>query len=214
LLFAFVSETFRIQTGVLPKSIEQIAPYLDLADPLIVVGVLIGAAIPFIFSAMAILAVGRTSRQMVDEVRRQFEEIPGLIEGKAKPDYAGCVDVSTKNSLREMILPTLLGLFTPIVVGLTLGIWALAASLLSATVVGALLATFMFNTGGALDNSKKYIESGKFGGKGTRAHDAAVTGDVFGDPLKDTAGPSLHILIKLLNIVSITLLPLFIALNR
>jgi K(+)-stimulated pyrophosphate-energized sodium pump len=213
LLFAFVSETFRIQTGVLPKSIEQIAPYLDLANPLIIVGVLIGATIPFIFSAMAILAVGRTSRQMVDEVRRQFETIPGLIEGKAKPDYAECVDVSTKNSLKEMILPTLLGLFTPIVVGLTLGIWALAASLLSATVVGALLATFMFNTGGALDNSKKYIESGKFGGKGTRAHEAAVTGDVFGDPLKDTAGPSLHILIKLLNIVSITLLPLFIALN-
>ena len=213
LLFAFVSEAFRIQTGTLPTSISQVAPYFDLASPLIIVGVLIGATIPFIFSGMAILAVGRTSKQMVNEVRRQFESIPGLIEGKAKPDYAKCVDVSTENSLKEMILPTLLGLISPIVVGFTFGIWTLAAFLLSATVVGALLATFMFNTGGALDNSKKYIESGKLGGKGTLAHDAAVTGDVFGDPLKDTAGPSLHILIKLLNIVSITLLPLFIALK-
>jgi len=213
LLFAFVSEAFRLQTGVLPMSIGQVAPYFDLANPLIIVGVLIGAAIPFVFSAMAILAVGKTSGQMVDEVRRQFEEIPGLLEGKAKPDYAKCVDVSTRNALKEMVLPTLLGLVTPIIMGFALGIWVLAAFLLSATVVGALLATFMFNTGGALDNSKKYIESRKLGGKETLAHSAAITGDVFGDPLKDTAGPSLHILIKLLNIVSITLLPLFIALK-
>jgi K(+)-stimulated pyrophosphate-energized sodium pump len=213
LLFAFISEAFRMQTGSVPTSIGQVAPYFDLASPLIIVGVLIGATIPFIFSGMAILAVGRTSKQMVNEVRRQFADIPGLIEGKSKPDYAKCVDVSTKNSLKEMIFPTLLGLVAPIIMGFTFGIWTLAAFLLSATVVGALLATFMFNTGGALDNSKKYIESGKLGGKGTSAHDAAVTGDVFGDPLKDTAGPSLHILIKLLNIVSITMLPLFIALK-
>jgi K(+)-stimulated pyrophosphate-energized sodium pump len=213
LLFAFISEAFRIQTGTLPTSIDVVAPYFDLANPLIIVGVLIGATIPFIFSAMAILAVGKTSRQMVDEVRRQFEEMPGIIEGKTRPDYAKCVDLSTKNSLKEMILPTLLGLIAPVIVGFTLGIWPLAAFLLSATVVGALLATFMFNTGGSLDNSKKYIEDGNFGGKGTAAHAAGVTGDVFGDPLKDTAGPSLHILIKLLNIVSITLLPILIALN-
>jgi K(+)-stimulated pyrophosphate-energized sodium pump len=213
LLFAFISEAFRIQTGSLPTSIAQVAPYFDLASPLIIVGVLIGAAIPFIFSAMAILAVGRTSKQMVNEVRRQFESIPGLIEGKSTPDYAKCVDVSTKNSLREMILPTLMGLIAPIIIGFVFGIWPLAAFLLSATVVGALLATFMFNTGGALDNSKKYIERGELGGKGTLAHDAAITGDVFGDPLKDTAGPALHILIKLLSIVSITLLPVFIALQ-
>jgi K(+)-stimulated pyrophosphate-energized sodium pump len=213
LLFAFISEAFRIQTGNLPTSISQVAPYFDLASPLTIVGVLVGAAVPFVFSAMAILAVGRTSKQMVNEVRRQFESIPGLIEGKSNPDYAKCVDVSTKNSLKEMIFPTLLGLVAPIIVGVAFGIWVLAAFLLSATVVGALLATFMFNTGGALDNSKKYIESGKFGGKGTPAHDAAITGDVFGDPLKDTAGPALHILIKLLSIVSITLLPVFIALN-
>jgi K(+)-stimulated pyrophosphate-energized sodium pump len=213
LLFAFISEAFVLQTGSLPASIDIVAQYLDLANPLIIVGLMIGATVPFIFSAMALLAVGKTSGQMVDEVRRQFDENPGIIEGKVKPDYARCVDVSTRNSLREMILPTLLGLVAPIVVGFTLGIWALAAFLLSATIMGALLATFMFNTGGALDNSKKLIESEEMGGKGTKAHEAAVTGDVFGDPLKDTAGPSLHILIKLLNIVSITLLPVLIALN-
>jgi K(+)-stimulated pyrophosphate-energized sodium pump len=213
LLFALVSEAFRTQTGSLPTSISEVAPYLDLANPLIIVGILIGATIPFIFSAMAILAVGRTANQMVDEVRRQFREIPGLVEGKAKPDYARCVDLSTRSALKEMVLPTLLGIVAPIIVGFTLGVWTLTAFLLSATVVGALLATFMFNTGGALDNSKKYIESGNLGGKGTPAHDAAVVGDTFGDPLKDTAGPSLHILIKLLNIVSITLLPLLIAIS-
>ena len=213
LLFAFISEAFRIQTGTFTTSIDAVAQQLDLADPLIIVGLLIGATIPFIFSAMALLAVGKTSDQMVSEVRRQFEEIPGLITGEAKPDYARCVDVSTRNSLKEMIAPTMVGLLAPIAVGFTLGIWPLAAFLLSATIVGALLATFMFNAGGALDNSKKYIESGGFGGKDTKAHEAAVTGDVFGDPLKDTAGPSLHILIKLLNIVSITLLPILIAFN-
>jgi K(+)-stimulated pyrophosphate-energized sodium pump len=213
LLFAFISEAFRIETGTLPPSIDVIAQYLDLANPLIIVGLMIGATIPFIFSAMALLAVGKTSNQMVNEVRRQFKDIPGLIDGKAKPDYARCVDVGTRNSLKQMIAPTLLGLLAPVVVGFTLGIWPLAAFLLSATIMGALLATFMFNTGGALDNSKKYIESGELGGKGTKAHEAAVTGDTFGDPLKDTAGPSLHILIKLLNIVSITLLPVLIALN-
>ncbi len=213
LLFAYISEAFRIQAGTFPTSIEAVAQYLDLADPLIIVGLMIGATIPFIFSAMSLLAVSKGADQMVSEVRRQFEEIPGLIDGKAKPNYARCVDVSTRNSLRKMIAPTLIGLFAPIIVGFTLGIWPLAAFLLSATIVGALLATFMFNSGGAFDNSKKYIESGGMGGKGTKAHEAAVTGDTFGDPLKDTAGPSLHILIKLLNIVSITLLPILIALN-
>ena len=213
LLFAFISEAFRIQAGTFPTSIEAVAQYLDLADPLIIVGLMIGATIPFIFSAMALLAVSKSSDQMVNEVRRQFDEIPGLIDGKAKPDYARCVDVSTRNSLKQMIAPTLVGLVAPVAVGFTLGIWPLAAFLLSATIVGALLATFMFNAGGAFDNSKKYIESGGVGGKGTKAHEAAITGDTFGDPLKDTAGPSLHILIKLLNIVSITLLPILIALN-
>ena len=213
LLFAFISEAFRIEVGALPTSIDVVAQYLDLANPLIIVGLMVGAAVPFIFSAVTLLAVGKTANLMVDEVRRQFKYIPGLIEGKAKPDYAKCVDVSTRNSLKQMIAPTLLGLLSPIVVGFTLGIWPLAAFLLSATIMGALLATFMFNAGGAFDNSKKYIESGELGGKGTKTHEAAVTGDTFGDPLKDTAGPSLHILIKLLNIVSITLLPVLIMLN-
>jgi K(+)-stimulated pyrophosphate-energized sodium pump len=213
LLFAFISEAFRIQAGSFPTSIDAVAEYLDLANPLIIVGLMVGATIPFIFSAMALLAVGKSADQMVNEVRRQFDSIPGLIDGKATPDYARCVDVSTTNSLKQMIAPTLLGLLAPVVVGFTLGIWPLAAFLLSATIVGALLATFMFNSGGAFDNSKKYIESGELGGKDTKAHEATVTGDTFGDPLKDTAGPSLHILIKLLNIVSITLLPILIALN-
>jgi K(+)-stimulated pyrophosphate-energized sodium pump len=213
LLFAFISEAFRMEIGALPTSIDAVAQYLDLANPLVIVGLMVGAAIPFIFSAMTLLAVGKTASQMVNEVRRQFRDIPGLIDGKAKPDYARCVDVSTRNSLKQMIAPTLLGLVSPIVVGFTLGVWPLAAFLLSATIMGALLATFMFNAGGAFDNSKKYIESGGLGGKDTKAHEAAVTGDTFGDPLKDTAGPSLHILIKLLNIVSITLLPVLVALN-
>jgi K(+)-stimulated pyrophosphate-energized sodium pump len=213
LLFAYISEAFRIEIGTLPTSINAIAQYLDLANPLIIVGLMVGAAVPFIFSAMALLAVGKTSNQMVVEARRQFREIPGLIEGKAKPDYARCVDVSTRNALKQMIMPTLLGLIAPVVVGFTLGIWPLAAFLLSATIMGALLATFMFNAGGAFDNAKKYVESGAFGGRGTKTHEAVVTGDTFGDPLKDTAGPSLHILIKLLNIVSITLLPILIAFN-
>ncbi|OYT51852.1 hypothetical protein B6U66_03200 [Candidatus Bathyarchaeota archaeon ex4484_135] len=148
---------------------------------------------------------------MVEEVRRQFREIPGILEGKAKPDYAKCVDISTKYALREMVAPTLIGLIMPIAVGLLLGPWALTAFLLSCTITGAVLATFMFNTGATWDNAKKFIEYGHFGGKGTDTHKASVIGDTVGDPLKDTAGPSLHILIKLVSIVSITLLPLFVA---
>jgi K(+)-stimulated pyrophosphate-energized sodium pump len=148
LLFAFISEAFRIEAGAFPTSIDAVGQYLDLANPLIIVGLMIGATIPFIFSALALLAVGKSADQMVNKVRRQFDSIPGLIDGKAKPDYARCVDVSTTNSLKQMIAPTLLGLFTPVVVGFTLGIWPLAAFLLSATIVGALLSTFMFNAGG------------------------------------------------------------------
>ena len=209
LLFAFVGEAFRMQTGLLPTSFSDIAPYLNLGDPMIIVGLLFGASIPFVFSALAILAVGRTAEQMVEEVRRQFQEKPGILQGTEKPDYAKCVDVSTRHSLREMIIPTMLGLIPPVIVGFAFSIWTLAAMVLSATIVGALIATFMFNSGGAFDNAKKYIEEGNLGDdKELRA--VGVTGDTLGDPLKDTAGPSLHILIKLLNIVSITLLPLFI----
>ncbi|MBA7715867.1 K(+)-stimulated pyrophosphate-energized proton pump [subsurface metagenome] len=147
---------------------------------------------------------------MVDEVRRQFKEIPGLLEGKAKPDYSRCVDISTTYALKQMVLPIMVGLIAPIIIGFTLGVWSLAAFLVGVTIVGALLAVFMFNAGGAWDNAKKLIEAGHFGGKGGEAYPAAVIGDTIGDPLKDAAGPSLHILIKLVNILSITLLPLFL----
>lgn len=211
LLFAFIGESFRLENGMLPTTFADIAPYLDLAKPGVIVGLMFGAAIPFLFSALTILAVGRSASKMVEEVRRQFRESPGILEGTETPDYARCVDVSTKHSLNEMIVPTLLGLIPPVIVGFAFGIWTLAAMVISATIVGALLATFMFNSGGAFDNAKKYIEAGNLGDD-PDLHAVGVTGDTLGDPLKDTAGPSLHILIKLLNIVSLTLLPLFILL--
>jgi K(+)-stimulated pyrophosphate-energized sodium pump len=147
---------------------------------------------------------------MVDEVRRQFREIPGLLEGKAKPDYSTCVDISTKNALKGMVPPATMGLVVPILFGFIFGIWPLIAFLIAVRVIGAILALFMFNAGGAWDNAKKYIEMGHFGGKGTPTHAAAVIGDTFGDPLKDTAGPSLRILIMLEDMLSLTLLPLFL----
>ncbi len=179
-------------------------------DPYIIVALFIGSTIPFLFSSMAIKAVGKTAFQMVDEVRRQFREIKGLLEGKAKPDYARAVDISTRNALREMIPPTLLGLIAPVIIGFVFGVKGMIAYLIGVTLTAVLLALFMYNVGGAWDNAKKYIEAGHFGGKGTGTHAAAVVGDTVGDPLKDTAGPSLHILIKLQNIIAITLLPLFI----
>jgi len=209
LLFAYLTEVARHE-GVPFTHFSQVAQYLNIADPKIIASLLVGAAIPFLFTAFAVKPVAKTAHQVVDEVRRQFREIPGLLEGKTKPDYARCVDITTKNALREMVLPTLIGMVSPIVVGFTLGPWCLAAFLISTTIVGALLATYMFNSGAIYDNAKKYIEDGHFGGKNTPAHHNAVIGDTFGDPLKDTAGPSLHILIKLVNIVSITLLPLFL----
>lgn len=206
ILFTYLFEAAR-HLDITLTGIDSIV--INLIDPFNIVAILIGAAVPFLFSALAIRAVSKTAFKMIEEVRRQFREIPGLIKGKAKPDYLRCIDISTKNALREMIAPTLIGVIAPIIVGFTLGIWALAVFLIAVKVVGALFATFMFNAGGAWDNAKKYIEAGNFGGKGTKAHAASVIGDTFGDPLKDTAGPSLHILIKLENIISITLLPLF-----
>ncbi|HIC94758.1 MAG TPA: sodium-translocating pyrophosphatase [Anaerolineae bacterium] len=206
-LFAYLLEASKLQ-GISVTSLSDVA--VNLAHPISIAGIFIGATVPFLFSAQAIRAVSTTAFQVVEEVRRQFREIPGLLERKAKPDYSRCVDISTKNALREMVLPTLTGVVGPVVVGFTLGVWALAAYLIAAKVVGAILATFMFNAGGAWDNAKKYIEDGHFGGKGSEPHRAAVIGDTLGDPLKDTAGPSLHILIKLQNILSITLLPLFL----
>ncbi len=207
ILFAYFAEASH-RLGI--KLVDINAITVNLANPVVIVAAIIGASIPFLFSAMAIKAVGKTANQMVEEVRRQFKEIDGLIEGEAKPDYATCVDISTKNALKHMITPTLLVLISPVIMGFLFGVWALAAYLIALKIVSGLLAIFMINAGGAWDNAKKFIELGNLGGKGTSTHAAAVIGDTVGDPLKDTAGPSLHILVKLENILSITLLPLFI----
>ena len=185
---------------------------IDLTVPSVIAGVFIGAMIPFLFSALTMQAVGRAAYDMVKEVRRQFKEIPGLMEGTAKADYATCVSISTKAALKEMILPGLLIVGSPIVVGLMpgLGKEALGGMLAGALVSGFLIAIMMSNAGGAWDNAKKYIESGEYGGKGSEAHAAAVNGDTVGDPFKDTSGPSINTLIKLMSVVAIVFAPLFI----
>jgi K(+)-stimulated pyrophosphate-energized sodium pump len=187
---------------------------IDLANPSVMVGVFIGALMPFLFSALALLAVGHAAGNMVEEVRRQFREIPGIMEGKATPEYEKCIDISTRAAIKKMILPTLLAIIVPIVVGITpgLGPKAVGGLLAGSIASGFLLAIYMANAGGAWDNAKKFIEKGNFGGKGSDAHKAAVVGDTVGDPLKDTAGPSLNILIKLMSIVSLLLAPLFLLL--
>jgi len=181
-----------------------------LVDPINITAIMIGTTIPFLFSGQVIRAVSRTAYKVVEEVRRQFKEIPGLLEGKADADYTTCVDIATRESLKGMIWPTVWGVVFPIAIGFIFNVWALAAYLIGVKIIGATLAMFMFNAGGAWDNAKKFIEDGNLGGKGSDAHRSAVIGDTVGDPLKDTAGPSLHILIKLQNILAITLLPLFI----
>lgn len=185
---------------------------VDVAVPAVFVGAFIGVALPYLFSSFAISAVGNAAFEMVNEVRRQFREIKGLMSGKAKPDYATCVDISTKAALREMVMPGLLVVGAPIVVGLLLGPAAVAGLLVGATMSGILLALLMNTGGAAWDNAKKYIEGGAYGGKGSPAHAAAVAGDTVGDPFKDTAGPSLHVLVKLLNTISLVFAPLFIGL--
>jgi K(+)-stimulated pyrophosphate-energized sodium pump len=155
-------------------------------------------------------AVGRTAQKMVEEVRRQFRDIPGLLEGKAKPDYATCVGISTDASLREMIIPGIIAVVAPIIMGLILGAEGLGGFLAGAIVSGVMLALMMANAGGAWDNAKKYIEEGNLGGKGSDAHHAAVVGDTIGDPFKDTSGPAMNILIKLMSIVSLVIAPLLL----
>ena len=183
---------------------------ISITNPIVVAGMFIGGLLPYLFSSLAINAVGKTAFLMIEEVRRQFREIPGLKEGKAKPDSAKCVDISTKGALKEMILPGLLAIVSPIAVGIVLGPEALGGMLIGALLVGVLLAIQMANSGGAWDNAKKYIEMGNYGGKGTKVHEAAVIGDTVGDPLKDTAGPSMNILIKVMSIVALVFVPLFI----
>ena len=183
---------------------------VDLARPEVFTGALIGAMLIFLFSSLAIRAVGRTAAVMILDIRKQFKEIPGIIEGKAKPDYSRCIDISTKAALRNMIAPSLLVVLVPVAVGLVLGSEAVGGLLMVGTMVGVLMALFMNNVGAALDNAKKYIEAGHLGGKGSQVHAATVIGDTLGDPLKDTAGPSLHVVVKLLNTITLALAPLFI----
>ena len=183
---------------------------IDLKDPKVMVGLFIGGLLPFVFSALSIQAVSRAAEKMIEEVRRQFREIPGIMEGTGRPEYERCVDISTAAALREMIVPGIMAVVAPIVVGLGLGAAALGGLLGGSIVTGVMMAIFMSNAGGAWDNAKKYIESGNHGGKGTAPHAAAVVGDTVGDPFKDTAGPSLNILIKLMSVVATVLAPLFV----
>ncbi len=182
---------------------------IDLINPKVVAGLFIGGIMPYLLSSLALLAVGKTAFRMIEEIRRQFREIPGIMEGKGKPDYAKCVAISTQGALKEMIIPGVSAVVAPIIVGLVLGPQALGGFLAGALIVGVLVAIMMANAGGAWDNAKKYIEQGHFGGKGSEAHAAAVVGDTVGDPFKDTAGPSMNILIKLMSIVSLVFAPLF-----
>jgi len=201
--------TYNQSLSVLGKNLT-----LSLANPSVTAGIFIGALMPFLFSALALSAVGDAAEEMVKEVRRQFREIKGIMEGKALPDYERCVDISTKAAIRKMVVPTLLAIIVPVIVGVTpgLGPEAVGGVLAGSIASGFLLAIYMANAGGAWDNAKKYIEKGNLGGKGSDTHKASVVGDTVGDPLKDTAGPSLNILIKLMSIVSLIFAPLFVLL--
>ena len=181
---------------------------LDLIDPVVVVGLFIGGILPFYIGDLTMSSVGKAAFKMVEEVRRQFREIPGLMEGTAKPDTESCINISTTAALREMVLPGLVAVGSPLAVGMLLGPQALGGVLAGATLTGVLLALFMANSGGAWDNAKKLIEEGFLGGKGSEAHKASVVGDTVGDPFKDTSGPSMNILIKLMSIVSLVIAPL------
>lgn len=182
---------------------------INITEPAVIAGMLIGGMLPFLFSALTMDAVGKAAFAMIEEVRRQFKEIPGIMEGTTTPEYATCVDISTKSALKEMIVPGLLAVIVPVATGFILGAEALGGLLGGALVTGVLMAIFMSNAGGAWDNAKKYIEEGHHGGKGSEAHKAAVTGDTVGDPFKDTSGPSLNILIKLMTIVSLVFAQIF-----
>ena len=194
----------------IPGGMEKIAD-LSITNPTVLSGLFIGACLPFVFAALTMNSVGRAAQSVVKEVRRQFKEITGLMQGEAEADYESCVDLCTKASLKEMIIPTIVAIIVPVAVGLILGCAGVVGMLAGATASGFLMAVFMSNSGGAWDNAKKYIESGVHGGKGSDCHKAAVVGDTVGDPFKDTSGPSINILIKLLSMVSIVFASLVVA---
>ena len=197
LMASYIDKVSAIEGGV-----EKIAN-LNITNPTVLVGLFVGACLPFVFAAITMNSVGRAAQSVVKEVRRQFKEIKGLMAGEADADYESCIDLCTKASLREMVLPTIIAVIVPIIVGLVLGCTGVVGMLAGATASGFLMAVFMSNSGGAWDNAKKYVESGVYGGKGSENHKAAVVGDTVGDPFKDTAGPAINILIKLLSMVSI-----------
>ncbi len=184
---------------------------INIVNPKVIAGLFIGAMMPPLLSALLILAVGKNAFRMIEEVRRQFKEIPGLIKGKAKPDYARCVDIATKGALKELMFPCSLAIIVPLIVGFVLGKEALAGFLAGSILTGIIFALFMANSGGAWDNAKKFIEEGNFGGKGSEAHKAAVVGDTVGDPFKDTAGPSLNTMITVMSLVSSVFAPLIVS---
>ncbi len=209
-LALFSAYTQTIDATLVKKGAEKLS--IVITDPMVVIGLLLGGMLPFFVAALTMTAVGDAAFDMVKEIRRQFKEIPGLLEGKegVKPDPRKCVDISTASALRKMILPGLTAVISPIIVGFVLGPASLGGMLAGATVAGVLLALMMANGGGAWDNAKKFIERGELGGKGSDAHKAAVVGDTVGDPFKDTSGPSMNILIKLMSIVSLVIAPLLV----
>lgn len=180
---------------------------ISILEPGVLIALLIGAMLPYFFTSLTIKSVGKAANHMIDEVRRQFKEEPGILKGTVKPDYAKCVDISTQAALKEMVLPGMIAILSPIVIGVLLGTKGLGGMLMGALLSAIMLAVFMANSGGAWDNAKKYIESGMYGGKGSASHRAAVTGDTVGDPFKDTAGPAMDILIKLMSVISLMLAP-------
>ena len=186
---------------------------LTITNPTILIGLFIGGMLPFLFAALTMDAVGKAAQSIVVEVRRQFSTITGLMEGKAEPDYARCVDMCTRSAQKLMLAPALIAVIVPVVVGLILGVNGVAGLLAGTTVTGFVLAVMMANSGGAWDNAKKYIESGQHGGKGSDCHKAAVVGDTVGDPFKDTSGPAINILIKLTSMVSIVFAGLIVAVH-
>ena len=184
---------------------------INILDSRVTIGLLIGGMLPFVFSALTMDSVSKAAYSMIEEVRRQFRTIPGIMEGTAKPDYKSCVAISTTSALKEMLVPGVMAVLAPLAAGILLGVEALGGLLAGSLVTGVLLAIFMSNAGGAWDNAKKYIEGGHHGGKGSEQHKAAVVGDTVGDPFKDTSGPSLNILIKLCSTVSIVFSGLILA---